>query len=258
MNVNIKIAALSPLLLLFLTSASLSAWAADIPSPNMSPDQQAAEKDAATNHKLPPGWPRHGATKLIDNDRGTAWNVIYYMNESSPMHEHPYFFAGLDLNTGAVVTRQPGSNEWGQPGTVIKDRMWYLPKGLTHAEMTVTDPGRHDVVIDIKDKSVPEAANTTSFPTEKFAPSQTKVVDNDKVTIWDCAWGPRAGVMAFDSRDMFLAFAEGGDLSVQEDGQPAEVKHYDSGQAIFLPGGKARAITSVGTTTVHAMLVELK
>lgn len=257
---KIKTAALSVAALLpLLASASfLPARAADIPSPNLSPAQLAAEKAAADSDELPPGWPRHGATQLIDNDRGTAWNVIYYMNESSPMHRHPYFFAGLDLNTGSVVTRQPGSNEWTQPGAVIKDRMWYLPKGLTHAEMTVTDPGRHDVVIDIKDKSVPEAANTTSYPTAKFAPSQTKVVDNDKVTIWDCAWSPRAGVMSFDSRDIFLAFAEGGDLLIQEDGQPAVVKHYDSGQAIFLPGGKARAISAVNSTTVHAMLVEVK
>jgi len=256
---NLKpIAVCTALLPMLASAALLPAWGADIPSPNLSPAGQAAEKAAADNDKLPPGWPRHGATQLIDNDRGTAWNVIYYMNESSPMHRHPYFFAGLDLNTGSVVTRQPGSNEWGQPGPVIKDRMWFLPKGLTHAEMTVTDPGRHDVVIDIKDKSVPEAANTTSFPTEKFAPSQAKVVDNDKVTIWDCAWSPRPGVMSFDSRDMFLAFAEGGDLSIQEDGQPLQVKHYESGHAIFLPGGKARAIAANGTSTVHAMLVELK
>ena len=64
--------------------------------------------------------------------------------------------------------------------------------------------------------------------------------------------------MSFDSRDMFLAFAEGGDLSIQEDGQPAQVKHVEAGQAIFLPAGKARAIAANGTATVHAMLVEMK
>ena len=243
-------AALLPLL--------FAANAAAIPPATLTQDQLTTENAAADADKLPPGWPRPGAKMLIDNDRGTAWNVNYTMNQASPMHRHPYFFAGLDLNTAAVVTRQPGSNDWREPGPVVKDRMWYLPKGLTHAEMTVTNPGRHDVVIDIKDKSVPEAANTTSFPTGKFAPVQTKVVDNDKVTIWDCAWSARPGMMSFDSRDMFIAFAEGGDFSIQEDGQSAQTKHVESGQAIFLAGGKARAISAGPGTTIHAMVVEVK
>ncbi len=206
---------------------------------------------------LPPGWPRPGATLLVENDRGSAYNVMYFQGKPAGLHRHRYFFAGLDLNTAAVVGKRQGDADWGPPGPVIKDHMWYLPKGLTHDEMTVTDPGRHTVVIDIKDKSVPEAANTTSFPANKYAPSQTKVVDNDKVIIWDCAWSDRPGDASFDTRDMFLAFAEGGDLSVAEDGKPAQVKHYDAGQAIFLPGGHARAITAKNSA-VHAMLVEVK
>ena len=236
----------------------LAVQAAEIPPAQLSPAEQAAEKDAAAAHKLPPGWPRDGAKKLIENDRGIAWNVEYYKDKSSPLHEHPYFFAGLDLNTGSVVTRRPGETKWTEPGVVKKDNMWFLPKGLTHAEMTVSDPGRHTVVIDVKDKRVPEAANTTSFPSNKYAPSMTKVVDNDMVTIWDAAWGPRDGVMSFDTRDAFLAIAEGGDLVIEDDGKPAETKAVKSGEALFLPGGKARAISSGPGTTVRAMLVEMK
>jgi hypothetical protein len=206
---------------------------------------------------LPPGWPREGATLLVENDRGAAYNVLYFKDKPTAMHRHRYFFAGLDLNTASVVGKRPGDTEWGQPGPVVKDRMWYLPKDLTHAEMTVTDPGRHTVVVDIKDKSVPEAANTTSFPTNKYAPYQTKVVDNDRVIIWDCAWSARPGEVSFDNRDMFIAFAEGGDLSIAESGQPAKVQHYDAGQAIFLPAGHARAITAK-SGAIRAMLVEVK
>jgi hypothetical protein len=217
--------------------------------------QTAPAADAGAD--LPPGWPRPGATLLVENDRGAAYNVMYFGGKPAGLHRHRYFFAGLDLNTAGVVGKRPGDKDWGQPGVVVKDHMWYLPKGLTHDEMTVTDPGRHTVVVDIKDKSVPEAANTTSFPSDKYAPTQDKVVDNDKVTIWDCAWSGRPGVVSFDTRDMFIAFAEGGDLSIAEDGKPAVVKHYDSGQAIFLPGGHARAITA-SNTAIHAMLVEVK
>jgi hypothetical protein len=230
------------------------------PSQSGQPDKAAlaAAQAEADSHDLPPGWPREGATLLVENDRGAAYNVNYYKDKPTALHRHRYFFAGLDLNTASVSVKRSGETEWSPPNPVVKDRMWYLPKGLTHAEMTTTNPGRHTVVIDIKDKSVPEAANNTQFPTGKFAPSQTKVVDNHRVIIWDCAWSSREGQMSFNSRDMFIAFAEGGNLSITTPGQPARVKHYDAGQAVFLPGGQARAITASGTTTIHAMLVEVK
>ena len=211
---------------------------------------------AAPAQDYPPAWPRPGATLLIENDRGAAYNVIYAKDRPTPMHRHRYFFAGLDLNTATIkVTRPDGTFSL---GPVVKDHMWYLPKDLTHQEMSTTEPGRHTVVIDIKDKSVPEAANTTSFPTNRYAAYQTKVVDNDRVVIWDCAWPSGAdGVTSFDSRDMFIAFAEGGELSISTPGRPAKVQHYDAGQAIFLPGGQARALGSAGGT-IHAMLVEVK
>ena len=206
---------------------------------------------------LPPGWPREGATLLVENDRGAAYNVLYFKDKPTAMHRHRYFFAGLDLNTASVSVQRPGETKWSPPNPVVKDRMWYLPKDLTHAEMTTTDPGRHTVVIDIKDKSVPEAANTTGFPAGKYAPFQTKVVDNDRVIIWDCAWSARPGEVSFDSRDMFIAFAEGGDLSIAIPGQPARIQHYEAGQAIFLPGGHARTITAK-SGAIRAMLVEVK
>src|SRR4029077_6076246 len=128
-----------------------------------------------------------------------------------------YFFAGLDLNTATIKVTQPDGKSRLSP--VIKNRMWYLPRDLPHQEMSTTDPGRHTVVIDIKDRSVPEAANTAGLPANKYAASQSKVVDNDRVIIWDCAWSPGAdAVAAFDSRDVFLAFAEGGELSIAAPG----------------------------------------
>ena len=95
-------------------------------------------------------------------------------------------------------------------------------------------------------------------PVVFFFDVDNTLLDNDRVIIWDCAWSPGAdGVSSFNDRDMFLAFAEGGDLSIATPGQPANVRHYDAGQAIFLPGGQARTIGSAGGT-IHGMLVELK
>src|ERR1700749_4245868 len=97
----------------------------------------------------PPGWPRPGATLLVENDRGAAYNVVYPTNQPTPMHRHRYFFAGLDLNTATIRVTEPDGKSVLHP--VIKNRMWFLPEDLTHQEMSTTDPGRHTVVIDIKD-----------------------------------------------------------------------------------------------------------
>lgn len=210
----------------------------------------------ALAQELPPAWPRAGATLLIENDRGAAYNVVYPKDQPTPMHRHRYFFAGLDLNTATIRVTQPDGKAALHP--VIRNRMWFLPRDLTHQEMSTTDPGRHTVVIDIKDRHVPEAANASGLPAQKFADYQVKVVENDRVVIWDCAWSPGAeGVAGFAARDMFLAFAEGGDLSIAAPGGPARVQHVQAGQAIFLPGGQARVLASSGGT-IHAMLVEVK
>lgn len=212
--------------------------------------------EAQSAKDLPPAWPRPGSALLVENDRGAAYNVDYPKDQPSPMHQHRYPFAGLDLNTATIKgTSLGGATGF---GPVVKDDMWYLPKGTPHMEMSTTDPGRHTVVIDIKGKRVAAAKNTTKWPANKYARYQKKVVDNDDVVIWNCAWSPGADdLTSFNSRDMFIAFAEGGDLSIAAPGEAPKVQHYDAGQAIFLPGGQARTIGSAGGT-IHAMLVEMK
>lgn len=204
----------------------------------------------------PAAWPRPGATLLIENDRGAAYDVVYPVNEPTSMHRHRYGFAGLDLNTATLKVTQPDGTSSLTP--VIKNQMWFLPKGLTHQEMYITEPGGHAIVIDIKEKRLSPVGNSTNLPTDKFAKDQIKVLDNDVAVIWDCAWASGAeGIRSFNSRDMFLAFAEGGDLSIATQGQDTTVKHYDAGQAIFLPAGHARTIASI-KGTVHVMLVQVK
>lgn len=204
----------------------------------------------------PPAWPRPGATLLVENDRGAAYDVTYVTGQPTPMHRHRYFSAGMDLNTATIKVTQPDGSF--HVGPVIGNDMWYLPKGLVHQEMYTTDPPGHVLIVDIKEKHLPEAVNTTKFPVNKYATYQRKVVDNDRVIIWDCAWSPGAeAAPSFDSRDIFLAFAQGGDLAIESPGKPATTAHYGTGQAIFLKGGEARTIRSTGGT-IHAMLVELK
>ena len=213
--------------------------------------------DAQPAKDFPPGWPRPGATLLVENDRGAAYNVVYPKDQPTPLHRHRYFFAGLDLNTATIRVTQPDGKSGLHP--VIKNRMWFLPRDLTHQEMSTTDPGRHTVVIDIKDKHVPEAANTTGLARRQLC--RLTKAKSSTMTTSSSGTAPgrpaRRAISGFDGRDMFIAFAEGGDFSIAAPGQPAKVQHVEAGQAIFLPGGQARTFASAGGT-IHAMLVEVK
>jgi hypothetical protein len=217
---------------------------------------QAAVAHAEPGKDYPPAWPRPGATLLVESDRGAAYVVTYPKGEQTAVHRHRYAFAGLDLNTATMGVKTLDGQQMIFP--VIKNRMWFLPKDLIHSEVSLTTPGRHAVMIDIKDKTAPEAVNMTSLPTDRYSQNQIKVLENDQVVIWDCAWPEGVdGVASFDSRDMFLAFAEGGDLSIASTDQPGHVQHFEAGQAIFLPGGQARTFAAVHGT-IHAMLVAVK
>lgn len=211
---------------------------------------------AQSADSYPPAWPRPGSTTLIENDRGAAYEVTYFKDRPSQMHQHRYPFAGLDLETASIkVTELDGT---ARIFPDVRNNMWFLPRGTPHQEMSITDPPRHIVAIDIKDRTVPAADNSTGLPADAFADYQKKVVDNDRVTIWDIAWAPGVkGKPSFNSRDMFLAFAEGGDLSIRTGETCAQIKHYKAGQAIFLPGGTVRTLSSV-RGTVHVMLVQVK
>lgn len=206
--------------------------------------------------QYPPAWPRPGATLLIENDRGAAYDVTYLKDRPSPVHQHQYPFVGLDLETSAIKVTELSGTAHVFP--VVRGNMWFLAKGTPHQEMSITAPARHAVVIDIKDKSVAELANPTRFPTNAYALYQKKVVDNDRVTIWDCAWAPGVeGIASFNSRDIFLLFAEGGELAVTGESGPPLQKRFRPGAAIFLRAGQVRAFSAI-RGTVHVMLVELK
>ena len=95
-------------------------------------ESETPKLQAEPAQELPAAWPRPGATLLVENDRGAAYNVVYPKDQPTPLHRHRYFFARLDLNTATIKV----TNAEGKSGLcpVIENRMWYLPKGVTHQE----------------------------------------------------------------------------------------------------------------------------
>src|SRR5262249_3402086 len=137
------------------------------------------------------------ATKpAIDNDRVTVWDV------DGSATAQP-----LD----AVVVSFSGSAA-------------FVPKGMA-PKIT----GR-SIIIDLKDHPVPPIANSSKYPLAFPRPGSRKLLENDRVIVWDFTWKPDTPTpMHFHDKDVVVLFLEDGDLkSTTPDGQ-STVTAYTAG-----------------------------
>jgi len=204
-----------------------------------------------------PALPRPGATLLMENDRGSVWDVINPPGVPTAMHRHGADFVGVELVASRLKITTPDGKV--EVEDVAHGDMYMLPKGLTHIEEGVAGyPRRTAILIELKDAPSPAYANSTPLPPGFPAEDARQAVDNARVTLWDVSWTP--GVPAepfFQSRDIFLVPIDPGVLVISSQGEPERTVPVAGGQVIFLPGGKARVIGSK-SGVVRAAVIELK
>jgi hypothetical protein len=119
-------------------------------------------------------------------------------------------------------------------------------------------PGPQDLLIDLKDTPSPSHENTTQYPTAFSADAARRVVENQRVVMWDVAWTPgESASMHFHRRNTFIMVIDGGELAlITPDGQP-EVRSIATGQVLFSAGGRVFAEQAT-KRAVRAIVVELK
>lgn len=164
------------------------------------------------------------AKPAIDNDRVTVWEV-----RDSPLAQ--------PLN--AVVISFSGTATFVPTGTTPKTS------------------GR-SIVIDLKDHPVPPIANTSGYPPAYPRPGSKKLLENDRVIVWDFAWTPDVPTpMHFHDKDVVVLFLEEGDLkSTTPDGQSV-VTAYTPGTIRFNARNRTHFETLVRGKQ-HAIVTELK
>jgi hypothetical protein len=98
--------------------------------------------------------------------------------------------------------------------SVSGDAVW-LPKG------TPPKINGRSVVIELRDHPVAPIENTSGYPLAFPRPGVKKILENDRVIVWDYTWTPDALTpMHFHDKDVVVVFLEDGDLkSTTPDGQ---------------------------------------
>jgi hypothetical protein len=168
-----------------------------------------------------------GAEPVIDNERVTVWDTT----QPLPTAQHDFV---------AVSLSHKGTAHFGHKGS------------------TPGKAGVRTVVIELKDHALPPLANTTGYPLAFPRPHVRKLLENDKVVVWDYTWRAHEPTpMHFHDKDTLVVFEATGPLqSTTPDGK-STVNDYKFGDIRF--NGRDRTHTELLLNGAqHAVITELK
>jgi hypothetical protein len=132
----------------------------------------------------------YGAEPALDNERVTVWDATGVR----PPAQHDFVAVSLSRKGSAFFGRKGD-----KPGKA----------------------GERTVVIELKDHAVPPIANTTGYPLAFPRPHAKKLLENDKVILWDYSWRPHEpSPMHFHDKDTLVVYEATGALqSTTPDGK---------------------------------------
>jgi hypothetical protein len=206
---------------------------------------------------LPPPFPRPNATKLLDTDRITVWNIVWPKGQPTPMHRHVYDQVGTYYARGGrLITTPDGAVRANvtEVGSLSTTR-----KGTTHIEEGNTDPPLRAVFIELKRDTasgLPDAdlGGPPPFPRD----GAKQILDDDRVTAWDYTWasGPQA-LRYRPARETVIVWLGAGKLRVTRGGSAATVSDVDAGTMRHMPRGSNETI-EITSGSPRAILFQLK
>jgi len=168
------------------------------------------------------------AKLIIDNNRVTVREITAGSGQLGS-RDHDVVAIDLDAKTAAYILK--GSNK-------------ASPK--------------HAIVVDLKDAAVAPLENKTPYPLAFPRPGVKKLVDNNRVFIWDYTWMPgQPTPMHFHDKDVVVVYLADGQLkSTTPDGK-SEVNTISFGLTKFNAPNRSHS-EEVVKGSAHAIMVELK
>jgi hypothetical protein len=127
-----------------------------------------------------------------------------------------------------------------------------------HKGDTPNGNGAHCAVIELKDFAVAPIANETGLPLAFPRPHARKLLENERIIIWDYAWRPgKPTPTHFHDKDAIAVYQGGGSIrSTTLDGK-SEVRALNRGDVLFNRRDRSHSELYVSGSP-HAVIVELK
>lgn len=208
--------------------------------------------------ELPHAFPRDGAKLVVENERVAVWDVTWIKGKPSPLHRHRYDFVGVFL-VGSPITVTMPDGKTIDSSTMNFGDVLFQRKGVTHIEEgMVEDNPRHAILIDLKDIGVSPITNMSGFPSAFPRDGAKKLIDNDRVFVWDYRWTPgQPTPMHFHDKDVVVVFMDNGELkSTAPDGK-SDMIPISIGLARFNPRTRTHTEELV-SGAARAIITELK
>jgi hypothetical protein len=169
----------------------------------------------------------HGAEPVIDNERVVVWDAT----DALPPAQHDFV---------AVSLSHKGTALFGPRGTI---------------------PSKNNariVVIELKDNSPAPIPNNTAFPLAFPRPHAKKLLENDRVIVWDYVWHPGEPTpMHYHDKDALVVFESNGAVQATTPDGHTAVAQFKLGDIRF--NGRDRAHRELLVSGhAHAVIVELK
>jgi hypothetical protein len=192
-----------------------------------------------------------GGTQVVDNARVTVWDVIWPADVHGHIQRMTTDTVTVALTDGPIRIIDLAGAE--QTVTRKIGDVRYALKGDGHREESAGAALPHDIVIELKDARVPPLANTSKYPNAFPRSGSQKVLENDRIIVWDYTWTPGVPTpMHFHDKDVVVTYLETGELaSTSADGQVVNNPHYfgfakwntrDRAHTETLVKGKGRAV----------------
>jgi hypothetical protein len=127
------------------------------------------------------------ATTVIDNERVRVWDIALAQGQSTDFGRHEYNFVTMFLIGGQFRTTS-------ENGATVTERQFgeavYSHKGAKQEEELIAGGPARLIVVELKDHPEPRYPNTSGYPLAFPRPGSRKVLDNDRVVVWNYSWAP--------------------------------------------------------------------
>jgi quercetin dioxygenase-like cupin family protein len=207
---------------------------------------------------LPPPFPRTNATKLLETDRITVWDIVWPTGQPTAMHRHVYDQVGTYYASGGRLITTPD----GTARAVVTEvgSLSTTRKGTTHIEEGNTDPPLRAVFIELKRETasgLPAAdiGGAAPFPRE----GAKQILDDDRVTAWDYMWASSPQRLRYrPARETVIVWLGTGRVSVtQGDGVSATVGDVAAGTMHHMTAGSNQTVEIIRGSP-RAIIFQLK
>ena len=212
---------------------------------------------ASAQVALPPPFPRTNATKLLDTDRITVWDIVWPKGQPTALHRHVYDQVGTYYARGGrLITTPDGAARAAitEVGSLSTTR-----KGTTHIEEGNTDPPLRAVFIELKQATpsgLPDAdvGGPAPFPRD----GGKQILDDDRVTAWDYVWTSDAQRLRYrPARETVIVWLGAGTVRMTQHGNAARESDVKAGTMHHLPAGSDETVEIVSGSP-RAILFQLK